>query len=585
MPTRYIRQLPQFLDNIRVRPFSAIRQKFKEGYTKSDLRADVMSGIIVALVALPLGMALAIATGVPPQQGLYTIVIAGIITPLMGGSRFQVTGPTAAFVVVLAPIVAKYGLSGLIISGGLAGIMLVGMGAFRMGQLIQFIPHPVTTGFTSGIAVVIATIQLKDLFGLQFTSTPETFIDRVIEITRAFKYFSPIESALGLTTLGLLILWPKISKRVPAPIVVLTFVTVTTALLSQFFPSLSFATIGNQFVTTIHGTEYRGIPPLPPIFIWPWEQPGPEGGHLPMTAEIFQQLTSAAFAIAMLAAIESLLSAVVADGMAKTHHDPDSELIALGTGNIANAFFGGIPATGAIARTATNINFGARSPISAIIHGFIVLLALLFLAPWVGYLPMASLAALLLIVAYNMADLRHFSHIVKVAPRSDVAVLLICFFLTVFFDMVIGVSVGFVLATVLFMRRMSYLVQGVAMPLGSKHSRMEVTIPNDVLLYEIIGPMFFGAAQKAIDALETTQSQAKTIVIDLDQVPVMDVTGLVALETAIQGVLSQGRKAVVAGLRPQPLSLIQKSEVLSSGRVHLYKDVNEAISALQTRNL
>jgi SulP family sulfate permease len=375
-----------------------------------------------------------------------------------------------------------------------------------------------------------------------------------------------------------LILWPRINKKIPAPIVVLGFVTVVTALLSRFFPSLHFATIGNQFVTNVNGHEVYGIPALPPMFTWPWSQPGPGGSPLPMTPEIFQRLASAAFAIAMLAAIESLLSAVVADGMGKTKHDPDSELVALGIGNVVCAFFGAIPATGAIARTATNINFGSRSPFSAIIHGFVVLLIVLVFAPWVGYLPMASLAALLLRVAYNMADIRNFRHILKVAPQSDVTVLLLCFLLTVFFDMVIGVSVGFVMAAVLFMRRMAFFVHGAPRLQGGPSSSPQA--PENVLVYEISGPMFFGAAQRAVESLQYSQSQVTAVVIDLGQVPVMDVTGLVALETAVQSIRAQGRKSVVTGVRDQPLELIRKSSILSGGNVPLYKDVNEALSAL-----
>lgn len=559
MRIRYKVSPNSFIPHVTLRPFAALREKFKEGYGPSDLRADVMSGIVVGMVAVPLGMALAIASGVAPQYGLYTVIIAGGIVALLGGSRFQVTGPTAAFVVILAPIVHKFGFGGLLIAGFLAGVMLVIMGMSRMGRLIQFIPHPVTTGFTAGIAVVIATLQLKDFFGLKVSEMPEKFLEKVIALIESAPTFSPAEFSVGFATLLILILWPKFNKKVPAPLVAISVVSIAVVILKEFVPEFDVGTIGNRFSFDINGVKGQGIPQMLPVLDWPWNYVGADGRTFAFSLKAIEEIIPSAFAIAMLGAIESLLSAVVADGMARTKHDPDAELVALGVGNMLCPFFGGVPATGAIARTATNIRFGARSPLSAVFHAVFTLLVILIFAPYVSYLPMAALAALLILVAYNMSELTHFIHILRVAPKSDMIVLLICFSLTVLFDMVVGVTVGVVLAALLFMRRMADVTEGHRVLNEELPAVGNKRFPRDVFVYEIDGPLFFGAAEKAAGTMAGITDQIKNVVFLMHEVPVMDVTGLVAFESAVKKLRNGKRKICLVGLRRQPKELILKS--------------------------
>jgi len=563
----------------KIRLFAALRTSFSEGYTRSDLRSDLMAGAVVAMVAIPLGMALAIASGVPPQYGLYTVIIGGGVVALLGGARFQVTGPTAAFVVILAPIAQKFGLGGLLVSGLMAGILLVIMGVARMGRMIQFIPYPVTTGFTAGIAVVIATLQLKDFFGLHVHEMPERFLEKVIVLFRAMETASLSESLIGVSTLVFLIYWPKLNKRIPAPLVALTAASVVTAFLKNRFPDLDISTIGNRFSYELSGVIGHGIPPTAPQFGLPWSFAGADGRPFQLTLETIESLVPSAFAIAMLGAIESLLSAVVADGMARTKHDPDAELVALGAGNILCPFFGGIPATGAIARTATNIRFGARSPLSAIFHALFSLIVVLVLAPYVSYLPMAALAALLMLVAYNMSEMKHFLHIIRVAPKSDVIVLLLCFSLTVIFDMVIGVTVGVVLASLLFMRRMA-TVTSTHMVESSDHPQVRESLPRDIILYEIAGPLFFGAAENAAEAISGITDNVRAVIFSMDGVPVMDVTGLVAFESAISKLSRHSRKVFLVGVKRQPHDLMTKDGFFDENpNVHICDSVAEAVKA------
>ncbi|OFZ21769.1 MAG: C4-dicarboxylic acid transporter DauA [Bdellovibrionales bacterium GWB1_55_8] len=535
----------------RLRLFSALRDRMKEGYSGADFRSDLMAGLVVGMVAIPLGMALAIASGVKPEFGLYTVIIAGALVALLGGSRHQVSGPTAAFVVILAPIAHKWGFSGLLVAGFMAGLILMLMGLARMGKFIQFIPHPVTTGFTAGIGIVIATLQLKDFFGLHPGALPDDYLPRVATLIGSYSTFSLREFLIGATTLALLLIWPRFNKKIPAPLIALTTSSVLAAMATSLIPGFQVATIGSVF---------GGIPQSLPSFQMPWNFTLPGEQPFVLSLQTIEAIFPSAFAIAMLGAIESLLSAVVADGMAQTKHDPDSELIALGVGNVVAPFFGGIAATGAIARTATNIRFGATSPISAVIHAAFALLVVLILAPAVAYLPMAALSALLLLVAYNMAGIRHVWHIIKVAPRSDVIVLLLCLGLTVVFDMVVGVTVGVVLAAMLFMRRMAAITSGHALA-ESETVQLKEKLPSDILLYEIAGPLFFGAAENAMNAVGGITDRVRTVIFVMEAVPVMDVTGLVALESAIEKLLSQDRYVILAGVKQQPLELIHKSNL------------------------
>lgn len=557
-------------------PAAALRAVLREGYTAQDFRADLVAGVVVGIVALPLAMALAIAVGVAPQYGLATAIVAGCIAALLGGSRTQVTGPTAAFVVVLAPIHAQFGLGGLLVSGLMAGLFLVLMGVARLGRLIEFVPYPVTTGFTTGIAVVIAVLQLKDLFGLSPSSHGHSFPETAAALIAAAPTFRPWELGVGLTTLGLLLVLPRLTKRVPAALVALPAAALLGALLEALVPSVELVTIGRRFGAAIDGTFVPGIPQAPPQLMWPWQAVDAGGAALPFDGATVRALLPGALAIAVLGAIESLLSAVVADGMARTRHDPDAELIGQGVSNLIAPFFGGIAATGALARTATNIRCGARSPVAAVTHALTVLAAVLLLAPMLEYLPMAALAALLLIVAWNMSEARHFVHLLRVAPGSDVVILLTCFLLTVVFDMVVGVSVGVVLAALLFMRRMAEMTQ--VRLASSNATRPTEPLPPGVIVYEISGPLFFGAAHKAMSTVQLVASDIRVVVLDMSDVDTMDVTGLVALESALSVLQSRGARVVLSGLRPQPGGLLEKADLAREYAVHLCANSEDALA-------
>jgi SulP family sulfate permease len=564
------------LRRVRLRPFHALRERWKEGYGVKDFRGDLVAGLTVGLVALPLSMALAVASGVPPQQGLYTAVVAGFVVPLFGGSRTQVTGPTAAFVVILAPISSRFGLPGLLIAGFMAGAILVLMGMARMGQVIQFVPYPVTTGFTAGIALVIAVLQLKDFLGLQPGPLPDHFIERVHALWSARATGSINELAVGGVTLGLLVIWPKISKRVPPLLAALGIVTAGVYLLQQQWPGLIVETIQTRFPSSTGG----GVPAGPPPFRWPWLWAGPDGVAPAIGIRYIESLIPAAMAIALLGAIESLLSAVVADGMTRTRHDPDAELVALGQGNMLGSLFGGIPATGAFARTAVNIKAGARSPIAAMIHAVFILFALVFFGPVISKIPMAALAALLLVVAYHMSEIRRVRQLVRVAPKSDILVLFVCFTLTVVFDMVIGVSVGIVLAALLFLRRMAGHTRGRVVHHG--HAALGASVPKDVFIYEISGPLFFGAVENALGSLRAIGQNMRAVILLMDEVSHLDATALVGLESALMDLLRSRRQVVLVGAGVQPLRLLRQSGLTGEGKpVVCCETVEEALALIK----
>jgi sulfate permease, SulP family len=543
---------------------TALKAALRAGYGAADFRADALAGLTVGIVALPLSMALAIASGMPPMAGIYTAIVAGFVSSLLGGSATQVSGPTAAFVVVLVPIAGRYGAGGLLLATGMAGVLLIAMGAARMGQLIQWIPYPVTTGFTAGIAVVIATLQLKDFLGLPLTSLPDRYLERVATLAEAMPDTRPVDLGVGVGTLAVLLLWPRISRRVPAPLVALALATGVTAVFQ-----LPVATIGSRFPSAAAGSL--------PHFAWPWMAAGADGAPIGLSWGMVEALFPAACAIAMLGAIESLLSAVVADGMAGSEHDPDAELIAQGASNLIAPFFGGFASTGAIARTATNIRAGARSPMAAAIHAVFLLAALLVLGPLLASLPMASLAALLLLVAWNMSDAPHVLHMLRVAPRSDVVVLVACFLLTVLFDMVVAVAGGVVLAALLFMRRMAE-ISGTRTVARGKDG-LGRHLPEDVILYQVAGPLFFGAAQKAMRGLAHISSAPRVVILDLTAVPVLDATGLVGLESAVEQLYAGGTQVLIAGAQPQPMGVLNRADFGNMPGVSFVDTVESAIRA------
>ncbi|WBE25285.1 C4-dicarboxylic acid transporter DauA [Denitrificimonas caeni] len=508
--------------------FSALRQTFAEGYTLNALRGDISAGLTVGIIAIPLAMALAIAVGVPPQHGLYTVLIGGSLIALTGGSRFNVSGPTAAFVVILLPITQQFGVGGLLLCTAMAGVILIAMAVLRAGALLQFIPYPVTLGFTAGIGVVIATLQIKDAFGLTNVAPTANYIEQISALTHALPSIQLGDTLVAAITLLVLIIWPRFVPKIPGHLVALAIGSFIGLALNN--ADISVATIGERFSYTVDGVAHPGIPPFLPSFMWPWEMSGPDGKPLLLSFELFRQLLAPAFAIAMLGAIESLLCAVVADGMAGTKHDPNGELLGQGIGNILAPMFGGITATAAIARSAANVRAGAFSPIAAIIHAGVVLLAMLFLAPMFSHLPMAALAALLLMVAWNMSEPKHVIHTLRISPRNDVLVLLTCLSLTVLFDMVLAVGVGLLLAAGLFIKSMSDLTDTASVS-PDEHDIPD--LPDSVTVYAIRGPLFFGAAEKALSVLRKFNPEIRVAIIDLRAVPMLDMTALAALSNVL----------------------------------------------------
>jgi sulfate permease, SulP family len=522
---------------------SAMRGVRRHGYGRDDARADLLAGLITGVVALPLSMALAIAAGAPPQHGLFTAIVAGIVIALAGGSMHSVSGPTAAFVVLLAPVTAEYGFAGLAVASLMAGVIMLMMGLAKLGKLIQFIPYPVTTGFTAGIGVVIAFLQLGDVLGVGPISGDHLW-DRLAALGARMGDVRWPEVTLALVTIGIIIGLPRVTKRIPSPLVALVVAAVLGVVLAA----------SGQEVVTIE-TRFGGIPAVPPLPTFPWS-----GGDIDLT--VVRALLGPALAIALLGAIESLLCAVVADGMTGARHDSDAELVGLGLGNIVAPFFGGFAATGAIARSATAIRAGARTPLAVVFHSVFILVAMLALAPLLGALPMAAMGGLLLVVAWNMSDVGHFVRILRTAPRSDVMVLLVCFGLTVAFDMVVAVGVGVVLAAFLFMRRMIE-ISGATL-VGAQHPQAAGLIEPGTVHYEIAGPLFFGAAQKALEALTTVDHTVDTVIIDLGDVPAIDATGLVALESALEHLHRSNIVVRIVDVRPQPRRALTKAGIVDS---------------------
>ena len=469
---------------------------------------NALAGAIVGIVALPLAMAFAIASGAKPEQGIYTAIVAGGLTSLFGGSRLQIAGPTGAFIVILAGITAKYGIEGLQVATLMAGIMLMLMGLTRLGRVIKFIPDPVIVGFTSGIGIIIWVGQWKDFFGLSPATGAEHFHEKFWNLIQAFPGLQLEPTLLGLLTLAVLLTSPRVLKRIPSPLVAMVIATTV----QWYFNFENVATIGSAF---------GGIPQNLPHFQLP-----------SVTFSEVLKLIGPAFTIALLGSIESLLSAVVADGMTGTKHNSNQELIGQGIANIFSPLFGGFASTGAIARTATNIRNGGTSPIAGIVHALTLVVIVLLLAPLASHIPLCALSAILFVVAYNMSELHRFSHMVRTAPRADVAVLLITFLLTVFGDLVIAVNIGVLLACLLFMKRMSetfVIEQQPVDALKVTPESADFKLPPKTVVFTMEGPFFFGAAQHLESALEDVHGHANILVLRLGQVPFIDATGIQAL--------------------------------------------------------
>jgi len=514
---------------------------------------NIFAGLTVGIIALPLSMALAIAVGVPPENGLYTAIIAGIIASIFGSSKVNISGPTAAFVVILIPIVQEFGLMGLLLCGLMSGFILLLMGVFKLGNLIELIPYPVTVGFTTGIAVVIATFQIKDFFGLQLESFTGHFHNKVYTLATSFSTFQINELLVGATTLIILIAWPKTKSKIPAALIALSCVTLGVIMLGEYFPSFRVSTIASTFEYEIGELSGRGIPPIPLQFVLPWSGLSLEEINM----ELFYKLLPHSVAIAILGALESLLCAVISDGMTGHRTNPNKELIGQGLANIAVPFFGGIPATAAIARSVANIKSGGTQKLSSVVHSLFILSSIVLFAPYLSYLPMASLSALLLIVAWNMSEIKHFKNILQVAPKHDVYVLLTCFILTVLLDMQIAVGVGMALASILFIKRTIDLYS-IELLNNKQRETVHPDLPEDMAIYDINGPMFFGAAQSALRTLIANKENINVVILNMENVPMIDMTGLVAFKSIVDNFKANNKKLIICGLKPRFIHKFKK---------------------------
>jgi SulP family sulfate permease len=528
------------------------------GLKKYSVRAfkdDLIAGLVVSLIALPLSMALAIAVGLPPQNGLYTAIVAGIVAALLGGSMTQVSGPTAAFVVIIAPIVSDFGLHGIIWCQIIAGVMLIALGTARLGKLITYVPYPVVTGFTAGIGVVIGTLALNDFFGLGIEHLKGDYIQKVITLAGHLPGMRLPELAVGLVSLLTIVFFGKVTDKIPSPVVGIALGT----LLAWFFSrsGVHIDTLGSRFsYETAEGLKH-GIPPYPPIFHLPTFAQGALFS-IPGYAE-FKTLLGPAMVIAALAALESLLSATVADSMAGTRHNPNAELNGIGIANIFSGLASGIPATGAIARTAVNIHAGAKTPIAAVIHALLIMFYVLTLAPIINHIPMAALAALLLNVAYRMSHVKQFIRTLRIAPHSDTIVLVGCFLLTVFIDMVAGVTAGMILATLLFMKRISEATNSHITSVQTGHEIFHGRkLPPHVMIYHIDGPIFFCSTKQALERADVISGNIKKLIVDVARVPLIDMTGMVAMKDFLNSVAHEGREVVVCGKKQVTDKIMKK---------------------------
>lgn len=532
------------------------------GYSRHDLVRDIFSGVIVAVIALPLSIALAIASGVKPEQGLYTAIFAGFFMAAFSGSRYQIGGPTGAFIVIVFGIVQKYGYQGLAVAGLMAGVLLIIMGLSGLGRMIKYIPYPVTVGFTAGIGLLILTSQLGDLFGFTGVTMPGDFTGKLKVIWHHLSSINPAALLLGVCSVLVIVFWKRVSRRIPGTLAAIVLGAVAAALLK-----LPVETVGSRF---------GGVPSALPVPALP-----------PLDWALVVKLFPSALTIALLAGIESLLSAVVADGMTGRRHDSNRELIAQGVGNLISPLFGGIPATGAIARTAANIKNGAVSPLSGMIHAAVLLLIVLFLGDYAALIPMPVLAGILITVAWNMSEVRLILRMRR-SPKSDLAVLAVTFLLTVFADLTVAIQVGVVLAALLFMKRMSDVSEAafVTDALGvydeSEAAYSGLELPAGVEVFEISGPFFFGVAEKFSHELSGLRSRPAWLILRMRHVPAMDATGLRALEELHRQIERQGIRLVISGIKPQPLKVLQRSPLYARiGAGYITGDFGSALEIVR----
>lgn len=533
-----------------------------KNYSTQQLIKDIIAGVIVAIIALPLSIALALASGVEPACGIYTAIAAGFFVSLLGGSRIQIAGPTAAFASIVAGIVAAQGMDGLFIATVLAGIILILMGVFRFGSLIKFIPHTITTGFTSGIALTILIGQIKDFLGITYAEgvKPIETLEKIEANIEHIGSFSWQALVVGAVSLAILIIYPKFEKRVP--------------------PSLIAVLVGALMVAFLPGFD-SGVYTIRDLYTIPSGLPKVDFAGMNFSFDKISAVLPDAFTIAILAAIESLLSCVVADSMVNSRHNPNAELVGQGVGNIASVLFGGIPATGAIARTAANAKNGGKTPVAGMVHAIVLLLVLLFLMPYAGLIPMPTIAAILFMVAYNMSEWRKFVRIVKTAPKSDILILLVTFVLTVIFDLVVAIAVGMVLTAMLFMKRMSdeTSVNGWKYidPDTDKDGIDLKVVPKDVRVYEISGPLFFAVADKIPEI--ALKDYTRCLILRMRSVPALDSTALNALESLYKKCKKQEVRLILSHVNDQPLQAMRKSGFYDMvGEENFCNHIDEALA-------
>lgn len=526
----------------------------RQGYTKEDFIADAIAGLAVAIVALPLAMAIAIASNLPPERGLFTAIVAGFLISAHGGSRYQIGGPTAAFIVTVATVAMKHGYEGLVLATIMAGIILMIMAFVRAGEMIKFIPYPVIVGFTSGIALLIAFSQIRDFFGLSITTVPPDFLDKFSVYITHLHETNFVAVIVALISIAVILLAKRHIPKIPGPIIV-----VTLSGLAVWAFSLPVETIESRFGT---------IPSMLPTPVWP-----------EITFEKLRLLLPDAITIATLAAIESLLSAVVADGMSGTRHKSNAELLGQGVANIASGIFGGLPATGAIARTATNIKAGARTPVAGMMHAFWLFLFMLILSPLIIKIPLAALAAILMVVAWNMSEIKHVKEIMN-APKSDRIVLLVTFVLTVLVDLNFAIQAGIALASILFIDQMmkSTQIRAVDSEEEDPDSIVNKQIPPSVEVYEIQGPLFFGVAEKLVDTLLLFEKPSRVFILRMRYVPLIDAAGLHALETVFERLSHTGTELILSGVNTEVRRFITASQIADKiGRENIVDHIDKAI--------
>lgn len=543
----------------------------KNEFQGGQLGKDIIAGIIVAIIALPLSIALAIASGVTPEKGLITAIVAGFFISLLGGSRVQIGGPTGAFVIIIYGIIQKFGMSGLTLATIMAGILMIIFGLMKFGSVIKFIPYPITTGFTSGIAIVLFSTQIKDFFGLKMEEVPSEFIEKWHAYIQAFDSTQVYTLGIGLLTLLIIVLWSKINKKIPGSLVALIVATLLVSLLD-----LPVETIGSRF---------GNIPSTFSII---------DFGSIDFSLENIRQLAAPAFTIAFLASIESLLSAVVADGMIGSKHRSNMELVAQGVANIASSLFGGIPATGAIARTAANVKNGGRTPVAGIVHSLTILLIMLIFMPLAKLIPMTAMAAILIVISYNMSEWRSFKGLLR-STKSDMAILLVTFIMTVLFDLVFAIGIGMIVAMFFFIRRMSESTTFVSMDsisaaiiaddADNKTDYVEPQelldsklIDSGIMIYQIEGPLFFGVANTFMDIMNEIRSNCRILILSFENVPNIDASAVNALNRILKRSKERKIKVYFAGLKDQPVKVLDNTGILAKvGEEKIFSNINDAV--------